>query len=66
MILYEFDQKTHDKILYEDGREDGRENERITNIKSIMQKLGMSAQKAMDILNITPSEQTKYLPQLQN
>ena len=66
MILYEFDQKTHDKIMYEDGREDGRENERITNIKSIMQKLGMSAQKAMDILNITPSEQTKYLLQLQN
>ena len=62
MILYEFDQKAHDKIMYEDGKED----ERITNIKSIMRKLGMPAQKAMDVLNIAPSEQAKYLPQLQN
>ena len=45
---------------------EGREEERITNIKSIMQKLGMSAKKAMDVLNIAPSEQEKYLPQLQN
>ena len=24
MILYKFDQKAHDKIMYEDGKEDGR------------------------------------------
>ena len=66
MILYEFDEKAYADLMREEGEEIGTKKERINNIKSIMRSLKTSAKHAMDILNISPSEQKKYLPLLQN
>ena len=39
----------------------GAETERIKNIKSLIQRMGVTAEAAMDALNISKDEQTKYL-----
>ena len=43
-----------------EGREEGREEERVSGIRNVMNKLGYSAEKAMDFMNIPTSEQPKY------
>lgn len=39
-----------------EGREKGREEMLISNIKNMMKSLGLSLQKALDALGITDSE----------
>ena len=39
----------------------GAETERIKNIKSLIQRMGVTAEAAMDALNISKDEQSKYL-----
>ena len=39
----------------------GAETERIKNIKSLIQRMGVTAEAAMDELNISKNEQSKYL-----
>ena len=39
----------------------GAETERIKNIKSLIQRMGVTAEAAMDALNISKNEQSKYL-----
>ena len=39
---------------------EGMEQERINNVRIIMQKMKMTAQQAMDFLDIPVSEQSRY------
>ena len=39
----------------------GAETERLKNIKSLIQRMGISAEAAMDALSIAKDEQSKYL-----
>ena len=45
-------------------RADAAEQERVKNIKSMMENLKLSATQAMDALNIPVSQQRKYIAQL--
>ena len=48
----------------EEGREEGRADEKLSNLKTIMRKMKLSAQKAMEFLDIPPEDQKKYAPLL--
>ncbi|MGM9583332.1 MAG: hypothetical protein ACI3WU_06420 [Phascolarctobacterium sp.] len=45
----------------EDGRKEGREEERIKNVKAIMKNVKVSAQEAMKMLDVPSEEQKKLL-----
>ena len=47
-----------------EGREEGRAAEKLSNLKTIMRKMKLSAQKAMEFLDIPPEDQKKYAPLL--
>ena len=47
-----------------EGREKGREEERVAVIKTLMETLKLSTQQAMDALRIPPAEQPKYAAKL--
>lgn len=47
-----------------DIREEGREEERISSIRNLMESLALTAKQAMDILKFTPAEQQRYLKML--
>ncbi len=49
---------------FEETRNEARETERITNIRSLMETLKLSAKQAMDALKIPSSEQPKYIAKL--
>ena len=52
------------KIMEEirkDGEVQGAETERLKNIKSLIQRMGVTAEVAMDVLNIAKDDQPKYL-----
>ena len=53
---------------YKEGRLEGRlegvEEERIENLKNLMESLKLTAQQAMDALKIPVSEREKYLEKL--
>ena len=57
MLLTEYNEKE----IMELFKEDGREEERISSIRSIMQNLNFTASKAMDALGIPKEEQGKYI-----
>ena len=48
----------------EEGRLEGREEEKVNNIKNLMETLKFTAHQAMDALRIPESEQPKYLAML--
>ena len=47
-----------------EGIAKGREEERLENIRSFVKKLNLSAEQVMNVMNIPPEEQTKYLAKL--
>ena len=47
-----------------EGREEGMDAKNISNLKTIMRKMKLSAQKAMDFLDISPEDQERYAPLL--
>ena len=47
-----------------DIREEGREEEKISSIRNLMESLALTAKQAMDILKFTPAEQQRYLKML--
>ena len=47
--------------LYNEGVAEGKTEERLKNIKSLIQSMGISAEAAMDALSIAKDEQSKYL-----
>ncbi len=44
-----------------DGREEGREENAIENLRSVMKKLNLSAEKAMDFLDIPDDKRKRFL-----
>lgn len=61
---YEKGVATMCKIMEEirkDGEVQGAETERLKNIKSLIQRMGVTAEVAMDALNIAKDDQPKYL-----
>ena len=48
----------------EEGRAEGEAQERLNNVKAIMDSLNVSALEAMNILKFSPEEQQKLLPLL--
>ena len=52
--------KNHDASVERKALEKGREEERISSIRNVMNSLKTTAEKAMDILGIPASEQGRY------
>ena len=68
MLLTEYNEKETMEMFKEEGRAEGRaegeDASRITVLKTVMSKMKMSAQKAMDFLDIAPEDQKRYAPLL--
>ena len=72
MLLTEYNEKETMELFKEEGRAEGRaegrtegkEEEKISNLKLIMRRMKLSAQRAMDILDIPPEDQERYAPLL--
>lgn len=64
MLLTEYNEAETMELFKEEGRAlgraEGRENERISNIRMLMNSLKLSARQAMDALGIAPADQVKY------
>ena len=52
--------KNHETSVERKALEKGREEERISSIRNVMNSLKTTAEKAMDILGIPASEQGRY------
>ena len=48
-----------------EGRAEGRTDERMSNIRQLIAKLKMSAEQAMDVLDVPMSERPRYRELLQ-
>ena len=55
--------RAHDTGL-EEGREEGRESTLVASIRNMMSKLKLSAEEAMDTLDIPKNERSKYMTML--
>ena len=68
MLLTEYNEaETMEQFKKEwlaEGRAEGRENERLSNIRNLMRRLKLTARQAMDALGIAASDQEKYEKQL--
>ena len=56
MFLTEYDEK---KVL-EMEREEGKEEATVSDLRTVMKKMKLSAEKAMDFMDIPPEDQPKY------
>ena len=69
MLLTEYNEAETLEMFKRDylaeGRAEGEEHERLNTIRKLMKSLSMTAQQAMTVLEIPPSEQGKYLNRLQ-
>ena len=43
-----------------EGRTEGRTDERMSNLRQLISKLKMSAEQAMDVLDVPMSERQRY------
>ena len=48
-----------------EGHEEGSECKLLENLQAVMTNLNLTAEKAMDVLNVPQEERAKYLQQLQ-
>ena len=60
MLLTEYNETETMELFRQKGREEGREEERITGIRNIMDKLHYSSDKAMDFMNIPREDWPRY------
>ncbi len=60
MLLTEYNETETMELFRQEGREEGREEERITGIRNIMAKLHYSSDKAMDFMNIPREDWPRY------
>jgi len=49
---------------HDEGIEQGKDEERLVSIRRIMNKLKMTAEEAMDTLDIPKGERSKYMTML--
>lgn len=80
MCIYEYDQEKHMQLIKEEnwedghaaglseglseGREQGKEETRLEGMRSLMDKMGLSAEQALCALSVPPEEHDKYLAKL--
>ena len=50
----------HDMEIREEAREEGKENATVTGLRTVMKKMKLSAEKAMDFMDIPAEDQSKY------
>jgi predicted transposase YdaD len=64
MFLTEYDEKKVLEMEREEGRVEGRvegkEDATVSSLQTIMKKMKLSAEKAMDFMDIPPEDQPKY------
>ena len=58
----EIGKKLGEEIGEARGKEIGEKNRLLQDIRNLMKNLGVSSQKAMDALGISPEEQAELLP----
>jgi len=51
--------------LKEEGRQEGRMEEKLSNLRAVMTNLKLNAEKAMDVLNVPQEEREKYLERIE-
>ncbi|SEA16733.1 hypothetical protein SAMN02910384_00928 [Pseudobutyrivibrio sp. ACV-2] len=56
MVLTEFDEK----VFVDDTREEARTEEKLENIKKLMNKLSLTAEKAMEVLDVPKEDYDKF------
>ena len=60
MVNFVWNQERALEIRAEEGMEKGRQETRIFSIRKLMKKEAWTAAKAMDVLDIPPSEWGRY------
>ena len=48
------------------GREEGQQETTVSHIKNIMESLGLTADKAMDVIKVPQDQRTMYAGLVQN
>ena len=56
MVLTEFDEK----VFVDDTREEARTEEKLENIKKLMNNLSFTAEKAMEVLDVPKEDYDKF------
>ncbi len=64
MCITEYDEARTMELFKEEYMEEGRKEEKLSNIHALMDTLKINAQKAMDYLKISTEEQKLYTPLL--
>ena len=64
MLLTEYNEAEAMELFKAEGRAEGREDERVNNIRSLMDSLKITARQAMDALRIPADEQDRYTKSL--
>ena len=64
MVLEELSMEKYRQVVFEDGWQEGKAEERLSSIRSLMETLNLSVQQAMDALKIPSGEREKYAAQL--
>ncbi|MBQ6502411.1 MAG: hypothetical protein IJI57_00685 [Flexilinea sp.] len=64
MCITEYDETKTMNMFKEEGREEGREEEKLASIQLIMKKMQFSARQAMEFLEISSADQPRYLAML--
>ena len=60
MVLNEWDVEKMRRLDREEGREEGRDMAVLSDLRSLMKKLGRSAEEAMDLLSIPALERERF------
>ena len=50
----------HDMEIREEALEEGEEKATVSNLRTVMKKMKLSAEKAMDFMDIPAEDQPKY------
>ena len=64
MSIFEYDEEGDMDVMHEEGREEGRADATLKDIRNIMTKLNKSADEAMDILDVPIKERETLKTQL--
>ena len=66
MLLTEYDQAEHMRLLKEEGIEEGSTNTLVNSIKSLMGNTKWTVERCMEALNIPKAQWAQYIQLVQN
>ena len=64
MFMTEYDEDRVHEWYREEGREEGREEATLKSVSAIMKSMGLSAEQAMDALDVSQGDRERYLSKL--